>query len=86
MISLIIGTNRPDSNSARVARHVAELYAALGEPLHIIDIGQFPPDAFAPTSYAAKSPAVVAASDAILQSRGLVVVTPEYNGSFPCAL
>jgi len=86
MISLIIGTNRPDSNSARVARHVAELYAALGEPLHIIDIGQFPPDAFAPTSYAAKSPAVVAASDAILQSRGLVVVTPEYNGSFPGAL
>jgi len=86
MISLLIGTNRPDSNTARVARHVAELYAALGEPLNLIDLGQFPADAFAPGSYASKPPAVAAAADALLQSRGLIVVTPEYNGSFPGAL
>lgn len=86
MISLIIGTNRPESNSGRIARHVAELYAALGEPLNIIDLAQFPADAFSPAAYATKSPAVTAASDAILQSRGLLIVTPEYNGSYPGAL
>jgi sugar phosphate isomerase/epimerase/NAD(P)H-dependent FMN reductase len=86
MISLLIGTNRPDSNTGRVARHVADLYAALGEPLNIIDLAQFPADAFQGASYATKPPAVQAAGDAILQSRGLVVVTPEYNGSFPGAL
>lgn len=86
MISLLIGTNRPDSNTAKVARHVAELYAALGEPLNIIDLGQLPPDSLAPGSYASKPAAVQAAADALLQSRGLIVATPEYNGSFPGAL
>lgn len=86
MISLLIGTNRPDSNTARVARHIVDLYSALGEPVHVIDLAQLPPDSFQGSSYASKSPAVQAAGDAVLQSRGLVVVTPEYNGSFPGAL
>jgi len=86
MIALIIGTHRPGSNSAKVARHVAQVFAQLGEPLAIIDLAQFPPDAFAPGAFGQKSAAVEAASNTVLQSSGLVVVAPEYNGSYPGVL
>jgi NAD(P)H-dependent FMN reductase/sugar phosphate isomerase/epimerase len=86
MISLIVGTNRPGSNSARIARQVAELYAELGEPLNVIDLGHFPADAFSPGAYASRSAAVATASDAVVQSRGLVIIVPEYNGSYSGAL
>ena len=86
MISLIVGTDRPDSNSARIARHVAALYAALGETLNIIDLGQFPAGSFGPSSYGNKPEAIQHASNAVLQSRGLIVIAPEYNGSYSGAL
>ena len=86
MISLIVGTHRPGSNSAKVARHVAQVYATLGEPLAVIDLAQFPPDAFSPAAFGQKSAAVEAAAHTVLQSSGLVVIAPEYNGSYPGAL
>ena len=86
MISLIVGTHRPGSNSAKVARHVAQVYAALGEPLAVIDLAQFPPDAFSAGAFGQKSAAVEAAANTVLQSSGLVVIAPEYNGSYPGAL
>lgn len=86
MISLIVGTHRPGSNSAKIARHVARAYASLGEPVTVIDLAHFPPDAFAASAFGTKSPAVEAAANTVLQSSGLVVVAPEYNGSFPGVL
>ena len=83
MITLIVGTNRPGSNTQKVARHVEEIYAALKVPLHVLDLAQLPPEIFSPTSYAQKPMSFLPFSDAILKSAGLHVVTPEYNGSVP---
>lgn len=86
MITLIIGTNRPGSNTRKVARHVEEIYTALKVPLHVLDLAQLPPEIFSPTSYAEKPRSFLPFADAILRSAGLHVVTPEYNGSVPGVL
>ena len=86
MITLIVGTNRPGSNTRKVARHVEEIYAELKVPLHVLDLAQLPPDIFSPSSYAEKPASFRPFADAILKSSGLVVVTPEYNGGMPGVL
>ncbi len=86
MLTLIIGTNRPNSNTAKVARHVEEIYTALGVPLCVLDLHELPPEIFSPTSYAQKPAAFQPFAQAVLDSDGLIVVTPEYNGSIPGVL
>jgi chromate reductase len=83
MIVLIIATNRPDSNTAKVAAHLAEIYAAKGSPLHVIDLHKLPSEIFAPSSYAEKPVSFVPFQEALIKASGIVVVTPEYNGGFP---
>jgi chromate reductase, NAD(P)H dehydrogenase (quinone) len=86
MITLIVGTNRPGSNTRKVAGHVEEIYTALKVPLHVLDLAQLPPEIFSPSSYAHKPKSFLPFADAILRSAGLHVVTPEYNGSVPGVL
>jgi chromate reductase len=86
MITLIVGTNRPGSNTRKVARHIEEIYAELKVPLRVLDLAQLPPEIFSPGSYAEKPKSFQPFADAILQSAGLHVITPEYNGSVPGVL
>ncbi|HEY2952342.1 MAG TPA: NAD(P)H-dependent oxidoreductase [Verrucomicrobiae bacterium] len=83
MLTMIVGTNRPDSNTRKVAIQVEETYAALGVPLHVLDLAKLPPEMFSPSSYGEKPKSFAPFADAILKSSGLVVVTPEYNGGLP---
>jgi NAD(P)H-dependent FMN reductase len=86
MILILSGTNRPDSNTRKVANHVETIYEALGVAFQVLDLTQLPPEIFSPTSYAAKPPSFKRFSDAILASDGVVIVTPEYNGGIPGVL
>ena len=86
MITLIVGTNRPSSNTRKVAAQIEEIYAELKVPVHVLDLAKLPPEIFAPTSYAEKPKSFQPFADAVLQSAGLHVVTPEYNGSVPGVL
>lgn len=86
-ITIISGTNRQGSNTLKVATHVAGLYTALGGvTASVLDLQDLPPDLLSPTAYAEKPPALQPLIDQILASDGLVVVTPEYNGSYPGVL
>jgi NAD(P)H-dependent FMN reductase len=86
MIALIIGTNRPGSNTRKVAAQLETIYAGLKVPLHVLDLAKLPPEIFSSTSYAEKPKSFLPFADAVLQSAGLHVVTPEYNGSVPGVL
>jgi chromate reductase, NAD(P)H dehydrogenase (quinone) len=86
MITLIVGTNRPGSNSRKVAAQLEEIYAELKVPLNVLDLAKLPPEIFSPTSYAEKPKSFQPFADTVLQSDGLHVVTPEYNGSVPGVL
>jgi len=85
-ILIISGTNRPDSSTLRVARRVERHYADAGIPANLLNLEELGTEVFKPEAYAAKPPAFEAVQQRVLDSAGLHVVLPEYNGSFPGVL
>lgn len=86
MLTLIVGTNRPDSATRKVSRQVEAIYEAMHVPLKVLDLAELPPEIFSPASYGSKPASFKPYADAVLQAEGLVVVTPEYNGGMPGVL
>jgi NAD(P)H-dependent FMN reductase len=83
MIIIISGTNRPGSNTRKVASRIEASYETLGVKTQLLDLAMLPPEIISPTSYAEKPSGLKPFTDSILASNGLVVVTPEYNGGVP---
>ena len=83
MIEVIAGTNRPGSNTRKLAELILELYRELGAEAQLLSLEEMPQEIFQPSSYAEKPASFKPISDRILASSGLHVVVPEYNGSFP---
>jgi NAD(P)H-dependent FMN reductase len=86
VITLIAGTNRPGSNTRKVVALIEAIYADLRIPVRVLDLADLPAEVFAPGAYASKPEAFRSFSEAVLESSGLHVVTPEYNGSMPGVL
>jgi len=86
MITIIIGTNRPDANSRKVAAFVRSCYESLGEPVRTLDLIDLPVAIFEPAAYAEKPEAFKPFAEAVLSAKGLHLVLPEYNGGFPGVL
>lgn len=86
MMTLLAGTNRPGSNTRRVANHIEEIYADLGVPLKTLDLALLPDEIFHRSAYAQKPESFRPFAEGILQATGLIVVTPEYNGGIPGVL
>ena len=86
MITIIVGTNRPNANSRKLAHQIKSIYSAIGEPVQILDLADLPAAAFSPEAYAERPASLKPMTDAILVSSGLHVVVPEYNGSMPGVL
>lgn len=86
MMTLIVGTNRPGSSTRKVAAQIEDIYREMKTPLKVLDLAQLPPEIFSPSSYAEKPKSFAPFADAVLQASGLIVVTPEYNGSVPGVL
>lgn len=83
MIIILSGTNRPGSNTRKVVAQIETIYRELKVEAQILNLAHLPPEIFSPNSYAEKPKSFQPFADAILQSDGLHVVTPEYNGSVP---
>ena len=86
MIVIISGTNRENSISSVFSQAIHKLYQQKGIKSKVIEISQLPPETFSPNSYSNKPKKVLEFTDDIINSSGLVMVVPEYNGSFPGAL
>lgn len=85
-IVIVSGTNRPNSQTRRVAGVFEDLYKSEGAQTEIVDLKELPAEIFRPEAYEKKPAAFEKISQSILNSSGLVIVTPEYNGSFPGVL
>jgi NAD(P)H-dependent FMN reductase len=83
VITLLVGTNRPGSNTRRVATQVEAIYRELQVPVRVLDLAHLPCEIFLPSAYETKPESFRVFTEGILQSAGLVVITPEYNGSVP---
>lgn len=86
MITLLSGTNRPDSNTRKITAIVERLYLQLGIPCQVLDLADLPQEIFSPASYGEKPESFAPFAEAITGSAGVVIITPEYNGSFPGVL
>ena len=82
MITLLIGTNRPGSNTRKIAAHLEEIYAELKVPLRVLDLAQLPPEIFSSGSYAEKPKSFQPFADAILQSDGCMSSHPNTMAAF----
>ena len=83
MITVISGTNRPGSNTRKMAAVVQEMLASAGHQTVLIDLAELPAEIIAGSSYAAKPESFTVFQDAVLDTNGVLTVVPEYNGSFP---
>lgn len=86
LIEIIAGTNRPGSNTLKVAHIIEKYYKDLGVDVRILSLELMPPEIFSPTSYADKPEGWSKITDRILAADGLHIITPEYNGGFPGVL
>lgn len=85
---ILCGTNRPEARTRKVARLAEglinkELAARSQEPAYLLDLAELKPEIFLPEAYSRKPQWFEAMQQRILSARGILVVTPEYNGSFP---
>lgn len=83
---VVSGTNRRGSTTRQVAGLVAELYAEAGVAVSVLDLAELPVELLAPEAYEEKPPGFAPFAEKVMAAHGLVVVAPEYNGSFPGAL
>jgi len=83
MITVISGTNRPQSNTAKVAGLAVEGLHQAGEKAEILDLAELPIELFDGASYGEKPAAFAPFQEAILATDGILTVIPEYNGACP---
>ena len=86
MITIISGTNRPDSSTLKIAREVEDIYRKLEVETQLLDLQELPNEIFEPSSYATKPLSFNKFTQPILEAKGLVVIAPEYNGGPPGVL
>jgi chromate reductase len=88
MITIIVGTNRPNAWSRIIADLYAEMLQQNGQRVQILDLQELPPDFIFTALYehTGKNEAFNAVSALISASEKIVFILPEYNGSFPGVL
>lgn len=85
-LTIISGTNREGSRTLLLSRELSRLYAEQNIETTLLDLRELPTDLFTPAAYAEKPTDFNPFREAVLSAEGLVVVVPEYNGSFPGVL
>jgi len=84
MITIISGTNRDNNQTIKVANHYGKLLKEKNIDFKILDLSTLPKDFIFTALYGVKNEAFEnILQEYIYGSSKLVVVSPEYNGSYP---
>lgn len=87
MIEILVGTDRPGSRSGQIAEIIAPFYQEQGFDTHIMKLADLKLQELDGRHYGQPKPETVSqAVEKLMNADGLVVVCPEYNGSFPGVL
>ena len=86
MLTVISGTNRPGAKTREVANAVGAKLEEMGVSHTILDLAELPQEIYLPSAYAEKPESFARFQEAIFETEGIVLITPEYNGSFPGVL
>ena len=83
MLTIISGTNRPGSNTRKVAAAYSASLTEKGVENQVFSLSQLPDNFIVSDLYGQRSPAFQALLDRyIIPAEKLVIIVPEYNGSF----
>lgn len=84
MMTIISGTDRPESNSYKVAQNYAIEAAKQGIEVRELDLETFPLSWFSKSTYGSPEKEFLALiEERIVPASRLIFIVPEYNGSFP---
>jgi NAD(P)H-dependent FMN reductase len=89
MITVISGTNRPNSRTKFIAKYCFETLVSKYENVHWIDLADIQNEIVTPGMYAEVTQNQIISriqQEIIIPSKLLLIVSPEYNGSFPGVL
>ncbi len=86
MITLIAGTNRPESNTLKLTQYYQKQLANKGCQTRVLDLKDLPANLISSDLYGKRSPEFQKIQDQISVSDKFLFVIPEYNGSFPGVL
>jgi chromate reductase, NAD(P)H dehydrogenase (quinone) len=77
--SIISGTNRPGSNTIKIARQYQQILQQKGVPAELVSLENL--------DVSTRSAAIISLEDRVLVTTGkFIFVSPEYNGSIPGVL
>ncbi len=75
MITIISGTNRPDSNTHKIALVYKSIFEAMGQEVHLLDLMWL-------QSTVRNEAFTKVETEILIPTTKFVVISPEYNGSF----
>jgi chromate reductase len=86
MITIISGTNRPGSNTLKVAKYYQDALAKKGQDANLLNLMDLPENFMVTDLYGKRSAAFEETLKLINRSKKFIFIIPEYNGSFPGVL
>ena len=86
MVTIISGTNRPGSNTLKVAKYYQDALAKKGQEANILGLADLPDNFIVSDMYGKRTPEFKKILDVVAASKKFVFIIPEYNGSFPGVL
>ena len=86
MVTILSGTNRPNSNTLKVAKYFQNQLAKKGLKCNLLDLQDLPANLIASDLYGKRSPEFEKLQELITKTSKFLFIIPEYNGSFPGVL
>jgi len=83
MITIISGTNRPNSNTLKVAKYYQQQLSERGISSQLLDLRDLPDNFTGNDLYGERSSAFLKIQQQIIESDKFLFIIPEYNGSYP---
>ncbi len=84
MITLICATHRPKNQSINIVNAYLALLIELGEQVSVLNMKELPNDLLVGESFGNRSMEMQRLIEAkVMPAEKIIVVSPEYNGSFP---
>lgn len=86
MITIISGTNRPSSNTIKVAKYYQKTLMLKGLESTVFSLEDLPDNLIASDLYGQRSPEFAVIQELVNKTSKFLFIIPEYNGSFPGVL
>lgn len=86
MVTIISGTNRPGSNTLKVAEYYQKTLAEKGLQTYLFNLEDLPEHLMTADLYGKRSPEFAPIQQLIASTSKFLFIIPEYNGSFPGVL